>query len=284
MDASKSRSSLSMIIFVIVILVVLYYVYHFLYDPADLVGSIVVPQIIPAYRDTSIDVTTKSSDSNNNPIPEIYEGGEYSINTWIYINDYSINRGQNKHILTLGGNTFATLVLFLGAYKNSLGVRVQTSSIANSNGSIDSTNQDNLTFSTVQRMFTTLQTESSLLNSSKPCDIQNIELQKWVQVTIVLNNKTCDVYLDGKLARSCILSSFFRVDKNNMKLSMCGYKGFGGFISSTSAYNYSLNPEQVWRLYMTGPGPQYSLWQYISSLFDPKQAMTFDYPKQNIIG
>jgi hypothetical protein len=69
-----------------------------------------------------------------------------------------------------------------------------------------------------------------------------------------------------------------------MKLSMCNYKGFGGFISNTSAYNYALNPEQVWRLYMAGPGPQYSLWQYITSIFNSKEAMTFDYPKQNIIG
>jgi hypothetical protein len=282
MDALKSGSSLSMIVFVVIALVVLYYAYQFLYSPSDLVGTVVLPQISPANTDTPYEVSTKSSGSNKLTLPEIYEGGEFSINTWVYINDYAINRGQNKHVLNLGGSSFSTLAIFLGPYKNSLGVRVQTSTPSSS--SSYSGSQDNLSTNSLQTMFTTLQTESSLLNSSKSCDIQSIELQKWVQVSVILNNKTCDVYLDGKLARSCVLPSFFRVDKNNMKLSMCNYKGFGGFISNTSAYNYALNPEQVWRLYMAGPGVQYSLWQYITSLFNPKQAMSFDYPKQNIIG
>ena len=57
---------------------------------------------------------------------------------------------------------------------------------------------------------------------------------------------------------------------------------FGGFVSNVSAYNYALNPEQIWRLYMAGPGAQYGFLDYLKSLFDPKAAAAFDYPKQNI--
>ena len=278
MDSSKSSGGMkSNIVYILVTLVILYYLYQFLYSPSDLIGSVVLSQISTANPDTPYDITNKAS-GNSPALPVIYEGGEYSINTWIYINDYSINRGQNKHVLSLGGNTFSTLALFLGPYNNSLSVRVQTNSLPSTG------NQDNLSAKSLTSMFTTLQTESSLLNPNKPCDINTIDIQKWVQVSIVLNNKTCDVYMDGKLARSCILPSFYRVDKVNMKLTICDHKGFGGFISNTSAYNYALNPEQVWRLYMSGPGPQYTLWQYITSLFNTKQAMTFDYPKQNITG
>jgi hypothetical protein len=132
-------------------------------------------------------------------------------------------------------------------------------------------------------MFGNLQQENSLIYTPRACDITSIDLQKWVQVTVCLNNKTCDVYLDGKLARSCVLPSFYKVDKSNLALSLCDYNGFGGFISNTSAYNYALNPEQVWRLYMAGPGPQYGFLDYLKSLFDPKALSALDYPKQNIV-
>merc|ERR1712070_804360 len=35
------------------------------------------------------------------------------------------------------------------------------------------------------------------------CDIINIPLQRWVHLALVMHNKTLDVYLNGKLARSC---------------------------------------------------------------------------------
>jgi hypothetical protein len=90
--------------------------------------------------------------------------------------------------------------------------------------------------------------------------------------------------MDGKLARSCILPSFFRVDKSSTMMSICDYKGFGGFVSNISAYNYALNPEQVWKLFMSGPGPQYTFLQYITAIFDPKSTLDIGYPKQNITG
>jgi hypothetical protein len=266
-QVSNSTASMVMkVVFVIVMLVVLYYLYQFLFSSSGLEGQILLNTVSPASPDKPY---TYDADVN---LPVMLTGGEYSVNTWIYINDYSVNRGQNKHVLNIGGSSYSSLVLFLGPYNNSLSVRVKTDDSANgelSNASLTS-------------LFTTMQTGSTLLDTNTPCDIPVVELQKWIQVTVTLNNKTCDVYIDGKLARSCILPSFFRADKVNPKMSLCNYKGFGGFITNTSAYNYSLNPEQIWRLYMSGPGPQYTLYQYFMSLFDPKAALSFDYPKQNI--
>jgi hypothetical protein len=293
-NSSFSTGSLvSKVIFVIVILVVLYYLYQFLYGSSAMVGTVVLNAINNAnpttpYVTPSAPTKAGSSTSSGPTVPAIYEGGEFSINTWFYINDYSINRGQNKHVLELGGSSFSTLVLFLGPYKNSLSVRVQTSSPSRgaSSGNSYLTGDQNvdLTVSSVRNMFTSLQSESTLLENNVPCDISTVDMQKWVQATVVLNNKTCDVYIDGKLARSCVLPSFYRVDKSNFQLIQCNYNGFGGYVSNTSAYNYSLNPEQVWRLYMTGPGPQYTFGQYVASLFNPNSNMTFGYPKQNITG
>lgn len=271
--ASVPSGILPKVILFIVILVALYYLYSFLTSNSGLEGNIVINSVKTAAPDPLTGYTT-----TGDALPAIYEGGEASFNTWVYINNYSVKSGHNKHLLSFGGSEFLTCLLYLGPYKNTLSVRVQT------RPAVDSSNTSDVDLRTdkVNSLFVSSQTESSLLDPNTPCDISSIELQKWVQVTVVLNNKTCDVYLDGKLTRSCILPSFYRVDKNDTKLSICKHGGFGGFVSNVSVYNYALNPEQIWKLYMTGPGPQYSLWEYITSIFSPSSAMTLDYPKKNI--
>jgi hypothetical protein len=260
------------LVFFILALVALYYLYQFLFGPSGMVGTTVLNKVEAANPDKAIIVAGKQ-------LPAIYAGGEFTINGWIYINDYSINRGQNKAIFTLGGTTFLTLAVFLGPYKSSLGVRVHT---RDSGAQPLGQTSDDLTLRGLGTLFGNLQQENSLLDTSRPCDIDSVDLQKWVQVTVCLNNKTVDVFLDGKLARSCVLPTFYKVDTSGFALNICDYKGFGGFVSKVSVYNYALNPEQVWRLYMAGPGPEYGLLDYFKSLFDPSAVGPFDYPKQNI--
>ena len=282
-NSNSSRSNfgtLGGVVFAILALVGLYYLYQYVFGSNGMEGKTILTAIKPANPDKSY-VTFADA------LPAIYEGGEFSVNTWIYINDYSINRGRNKAVVLLGGSSFSTLAVFLGPYKNSLNVRVHTKNgTAVPTGNVAAgpagDSSDDLSKTTLTSLFSNTQLDSSLTSTSRPCDIPAVDMQRWIQVTVCLNNKTCDVYLDGKLARSCVLPSFYKVDKSNLALTLGDYGGFGGFISNTSAYNYALNPEQVWRLYMAGPGPQYSITDYIKSLFDPKSVGALDFPKQNI--
>jgi len=263
--------TLPKIVFVLVVLVLIYYLYSFLTSTAGLEGKVLLNAVKTSNPGTPY-ITLSDG------LPAIYEGGEVSFNAWIYINDYSVRNGYNKYVLGFGGDSFLTCLLYLGPYKNSLSVRIQT------RPSDETGNSVNLNTATVTGLFNNTVTDSSLIDPNMPCDIKSIDMQKWVQITVTLNNKTCDVYIDGKLTRSCVLPSFYKVDKINTKLKLCESNGFGGFISNVSAYNYALNPEQIWKLYMNGPGPQYSLTEYITSIFNPTAAMSLDYPKQNITG
>lgn len=281
-----ATTTIGKMIFIILALVALYYLYRFLYGGYDTVGTTVLKGVKSANPQQPY-ITTAPS------IPPLMEGGEYSVNFWMYVQDYSINRGRNKHVVSLGGSNFLTLAVYLGPFKNSLQVRVHTSDQACSNGlagtptngtpSPNATNTpDNLCISTLPTIFGNAQLDTSLLSATRPCDIQSVDMQKWVQISVILNNKTCDVYMDGKLARSCVLPSFYRVSQTGQKINVCDFGGFGGYVSNVSVYNYSLNPEQVWRLYMSGPGPNYGIGDYIASLFDPNALGATDYPKQNI--
>jgi hypothetical protein len=271
---------ISKIVFFVLALLALYYLYQFLFSPSGMVGTNVLNKVVAANPDKPIIISASQ-------LPAIYAGGEVTINGWIYINDYSVNRGLNKPIFTLGGSTFLTLAVFLGAYKSSLGVRVHTREAAAPTISPiamgpKGQTSDDLTLRSLGSMFGNLQQEGGLLSESRPCDIDSIDLQKWVQLTICLNNKTVDVFVDGKLARSCVLPTFYKVDTSGFALNICDFKGFGGFVSNVSVYNYALNPEQVWRMYMSGPGPQIGILDYIKGMFDPSAVGSFDYPKQNI--
>ncbi len=284
------------IVFIILSLYALYYLYKYLFASSGLKGDLVVGNITDA--NTGVNASAplyKPIIVTGDKFPVLLEGGEYSVNMWVYINDWSVRHGSNKHILTLGGVTgtadesnFATLLVYLGGNKNTLSVRVDTkdrSSTGGTGGSGGSANSlsgsINAPVSLTEAEITAKMTSTpSSLDGADVCDLDNIDLQKWVLLSIVLNNKTCDVYMDGKLARSCILPSFFRVNKLNAgsNARFCDYGGFGGFISNVSFYNYALNPEQVWRYYMSGPIPEYSLMDYLKGLFTP-DAISYDYPK-----
>jgi len=258
---------LGKVFFTLVLLVVIYYIYQWIFGSNGLEGKQILNSVISA-NPGSAHIVAKSD------FPTLLEGGEYSINTWLYITDYSVNRGQNKHVLTIGGPDFATILMYLGAYKPSLQVRVYTGPPSVGGNSTD------LRTAVFKSIFSPATTVPGV-TTNMPCDIDLVDMQRWVQVTVTLNGRVVDVYIDGKLARSCVLPGNYKVNGQNLTMAVNDYGGFGGFISNISAYNYSLNPEQVWRLYMSGPSQQYSFTQYIKAMFSPSTDVS--YPKQNLL-
>lgn len=222
--------------------VALYYLYQYLFTTGDLKSSVLFSTPIRA---------NETPTNASYPIPALYEGGEYSVSFWAYINGWET--GRRKNILTIGGNSFSTLVVGLGANKNQLIVRTHTAS-GTPSGSSPAAETTNLSTAEVERMFKELLVDGGLLEGSNTmCDLPAVDLQRWILVTVVLNGRTVDVYLDGKLARSCVLPSFYRVDPNGSLLKVLQHGGFEGYLGDVTVYNYALNPDQVYRIYMTGP-------------------------------
>jgi len=118
-------------------------------------------------------------------------------------------------------------------------------------------------------LFNTLYPDSGLLDGTALCDLPAIDLQKWVCVAVAVNGKTVDVYIDGKLARSCVLPALYKVDGGGYTADLLDYGGFGGYVNSIQMYNYALNPNAVYNLYMGGPSPITSLGGYLTSFFAP---------------
>ena len=85
--------------------------------------------------------------------------------------------------------------------------------------------------------------------------------------------------MDGKLTRSCVLPNFYRVDSTGVKMKLLDYGGFQGYLGDVSTYNYALNPDQIYRMYMTGPTDnQSSFLSWIQNIFDVKGQLSVRYP------
>jgi hypothetical protein len=204
-------------------------------------------------------------------LPSLYEGGEFTISTWIYLNNWSYRSGFNKNIISVGGPNFDTISIYLGATKPKLSIRLHTkeSSSVVTPSSGHQVPLESLDKASQKSAFSTLQTDSGLLDSSPLCDLPEVDLQRWINLTVAVNGKTVDVYMDGKLSRSCVLPSFYKVDAGGYSANLLAYGGFGGQISTTTMYDRALNPEAVYKNYMAGPEPITSLTDWISSFFAP---------------
>jgi hypothetical protein len=248
------ENTIIMIIVVILGIVGLYYLYQYLFSgPAP--ASVIIKKRQSAKTNPSAPIIVPSA-----ALPPLYSGGEFSVSTWIYVNDWTYRNGYNKSVLTIGGPTSDTLRIYLAGQKPTLRVRVNTGQ------GMDGTKLSNK--NSKEGLFTTLQTDSGMLDSTANCDIPNIEFQKWVCIVVAINGMTCDVYIDGKLARSCVLTNYFHVD-SAYALTMCEAGGFGGNIDTTQMYGYALSPDLVYTNYMAGPAPVTNFLGFLTSFFQP---------------
>jgi hypothetical protein len=319
------------IIFVIVGCILIYYLYRFLNTSAFSSSTV----ILPSQQAGNVPPSTVPK------FPKPYEGGDYSVNTWIYVSSFN-NINTRKHILELKGEHFSTLLIALGAFKNSLVVRTQyldpgeesvpedteptpaptppstggtrsgtggtrsgtrsgtsafqnytpyTSSIIHR---IKSTlfgpeegfqnkpaveafqtpntadTPGNLSQSSLTAMFNPMASDDSLVTGVPiQCDIPEIDLQRWTMITVVLSGRTIDVFIDGKLSRSCVTDSYFRVDPTkDTVMNITDRGGFDGYIGNTVVGNYSMSPDEIYKTYLSGPnGAGLDVFSWVASIF-----------------
>jgi hypothetical protein len=263
------------IVLMVAIFVAIYYIYRYFFTADTVQYTRLVSGVVPAKNNAIANITADK-------LPPLYEGGEYSMSCWLYINDMSYLNGYFKHIFEIGGDNFITLMVGLGGYKNKLIVRVNSAG-ASGDGSLP-------TVATHASMGTR-EVESSLGVDNNMCELPNVDMQRWILLTVVITGRICDIYIDGKLARSCTLPNFFRVDNGysvklfSKNVSGSGTattalgSGFGGYISNLTAYGYSLNPGDIYKLYMSGPNAGVGFLDWFKSFFTPDVVSL--YPKMN---
>jgi len=135
----------------------------------------------------------------------------YTISTWIYIDDWNTHFGAFKNILSFERKGTKPTEFLLDKYENNLLVNYEVSSQPNSNT-------------------TTTQTVK----------IPNINIQKWVNITVCFNTNNTDTYINGKLIdtdvhQNPIFSPDIK-DTNKGNFTLANQPGFSGKIGLTRYY------------------------------------------------
>ena len=85
------------------------------------------------------------------------------------------------------------------------------------------------------------------------CNVPNVPLQRWVNLIVSVYGRSLDVYIDGKLVRTCVLENTAFVDpKAGVYVTPDG--GFAGWTSNFQYFNDAVNPQQAWNIYKNGYG------------------------------
>jgi len=95
------------------------------------------------------------------------------------------------------------------------------------------------------------------------CSVSNVPIQKWVNLIVSVYGRSMDIYIDGKLVRTCLLPGVASVN-NNANVYVTPSGGFEGWTSKFQYFPSSMNPQQAWNIYTRG----YSNW---SSMFNAYQ-------------
>lgn len=151
-------------------------------------------------------------------LPSNDGGLNYTYSIWIFIDDWSYRYGSEK-IIFCRGNKKVMPAVVLDAIENNLIVKMAMA------GTDD--------------LF--------------KCVVPDIPIQKWTNVVVTLNNRSLDTYINGKLVKTCILSAPGYVDPT-ASVYLTPLSGFSGFTSRFNYWNDTVNPQQAWNIYQSGPG------------------------------
>jgi len=234
------------IVIIIVVIVLLFYLLSFIF--AD-------PYTLQQMQNGQTASTIEASSLANSSTTAQTTNFAYSI--WFYINDWNYRYGESKVIFgRMGGPStgVATTNPVTGTTGGVSGVDPCPSVV------LDAT-ENNLIISLAcfpGDGTTPGSTPGSNLTSVvQTCNVSNIAVQRWVNLSISVYGRSMDVYIDGKLVKTCLLPGVANVN-NNANVYVTPMGGFSGWTTKFQYYPYPLNPQDAWNIYSAGFSSWYS--------------------------
>lgn len=249
------------VVLLFVLIGAVYLIYSYLYAASDPTYTLLLDGEAVARSPVKL---------TNDKIPRIATGTDFTLSMWFYIDDYNYRASQSKFLFALGpallgDSTQNVLVAALAPTTNDLMIRANaraatvTSPAPSSLPAATGTATPDITRELTLRNLMSQQTSMSMFQPTAgpealtPCDIREVPLQRWVNLTVVVSGRTMDVYVDGKLTRSCVLDSVVAVPNGKLTLRMGDYNGFGGRVSYVQMWASQLTPDAIYGVYQMGP-------------------------------
>jgi hypothetical protein len=188
----------------------------------------------------------------------IKPGGEYTFSFWVYINTWGVNGSKPTNVLRIADAELAghsLLAVMLYPTEPTMAIRFYTGA-GTGNFTNDTARNDLINSGTGSLSAPTTGTCATDSAASTPqCDLRDIDMQRWINITVTTNGRMVDVYYDGKLARSCILPNIIQSPVKGLQSVKIGENGgFQGSFGVMNYYAYTLTPDRIYSIYLAGPG------------------------------
>ena len=213
------------IVVIVIILVLVYFLLRYIFSDPYTLQTIQNGKTTTTIAASSLATTGSAADNTN-----------FAYSIWFYINDWNYRYGEVKTIFTRtdGANAHPCPVVQLDAVENNLMVTLAcfpgTPAIE---GSTAATSVDHT------------------------CTVGNIPIQRWVNLVVSVYGRSMDVYIDGKLVKTCLLPGVANINStNNIFVTPGG--GFDGWTSKFQYYPTPLNPQEAWNIYTAGYASPYA--------------------------
>jgi hypothetical protein len=231
------------IIIIIVVIVLLFIIWKYMIsDPYTL-------QNLQSGK-TATTISASDLETNGSDVPS----SNFAYSIWFYINDWNYRYGKAKVIFGRMGSKSGAEdgsisgisgldpcpAVVLGAIENNISISL---------GCYPGVNQE--------------PTTSGGKTVVHTCSVANVPIQKWVNLAISVYGRSMDIYIDGKLVRTCLLPGVASVNSNaDIHVTPAG--GFDGWTSRLQYFPNSINPQDAWNIYTKG----YTNW---ASMFNSYQ-------------
>ena len=206
-------------------------VLHSLFGPNK--SPIIIKGVVSGKKRVIVEQDPKMSGSVPILRSDNEDGGiEFTYSTWLMIEDdnfHSYRKGQMKHIFNKGSGTFSKSGTNKDlAYPNNCpGVYLD-----------GTTNKLKVVISTYEELIETI-------------DVPDIPIHKWICLTVRLEKRSLDVYINGTIVARHTLTGVPRQNYGNIYVNHNG--GFSGLISNLRYYNRAITITEIQDIVQAGP-------------------------------
>lgn len=242
---TQNKSLIVNVIYIAAVAIILYYMVSYYYETSSTELSLLGNKRSAVGMTDPVPYVIHDGKTQSTRDRRIKLNGAYTFSAWFYLNTQPAAKTTLLKIAEQAiGSQTATTLLEIGLYPgaNKMYVRSKT---GNSNISTD-----------IAANAATLQM----------CDVLDVDYQRWIQVTVVVNGRIMDVYMDGKLARSCVLpggQGIVQVNGNSTQAATV--YAFPGYYSGLYFKSEAATPDLIYARYQMGP---YAKADFIDYLVD----------------
>ncbi len=222
------------VLLIIVIVALLYMLYKYIIKDTGKVTGLTSAKTMQTIDPSDLGTSSNGGNSSN-----------FAYSIWFYIDDWNYRYGEPKIIFgRKSGN--------IGSSGTSDSNQLLPCPVVTLTPILNNIEVSLAVFSGDQTNELTNNTPNTNVTIHR-CNVANVPIQRWVNLIVSVYGRSLDIYIDGKLVRTCVLPGVAKVD-SNAPVYITPENGFAGWTARFQYMKDSINPQDAWNIYEKGYG------------------------------